>query len=174
MWQKRETTVRFTHAIILINSISLLENVNSTLKSKDWYRVSVSQPPSKNLMYTYNSPGYARVQGSERADRLAEKATKTSDLCLGSSEVLRSTRHYLRVQSLKDTTLSIAWSREAQKEEALKRSSLKGRERAIVNQRKRSKDLPWKDEKGPSSVRGSAQRSSLKGRQRAIVNQRQH
>ena len=77
------------------------------LKSKDWYRVSVSQPPSKNLMYTYNSPGYARVQGSERADSLAEKATKTSDLCLGSSEVLRTTRHYLRVQSLKDTTLSI-------------------------------------------------------------------
>ena len=39
------------------------------------------------------------MKGNDRADRLAGKATLTSDLHLGRSEVLRSLRHYLRAQS---------------------------------------------------------------------------
>ena len=39
------------------------------------------------------------VKGNDRADeRLVGKATRTSGLLLGRSEVLRSLRHYLRVQ----------------------------------------------------------------------------
>jgi len=41
----------------------------------------------------------SRKQGSDRADRLADKATLTGGLLLGRSEVLRSLRHYLRAQS---------------------------------------------------------------------------
>ena len=65
-------------------------------------------------------PGHARVKGNDRADRLAGKATLASGLLLGRSEVLRNLRHYLQAQSqghLDD-----------------RRSSLKGRERTVVNQ----------------------------------------
>ena len=62
---------------------------------------------------------------------MAGKAALTSSLPLGRSEVLRS----LRAQSqYKDITPSIAWRREAWKEEALDDLPLKGRERAIVDQ----------------------------------------
>ena len=59
-------------------------------------------------------PGHARVKGNHGADRLAGKATLTSALLLGRSEVLRSLRH-----KVKDITPSIDWRREAWKEEAL-------------------------------------------------------
>ena len=45
-------------------------------------------------------PGHAEVNGNDRADRLAGKATLTSGLRLGRSEVLRCLRHYLRAQIL--------------------------------------------------------------------------
>ena len=50
------------------------------------------------LLWVY-CPGHARVKGNDRADRLAGKATLTSGLLLGRSEVLRSLRHYLLAQS---------------------------------------------------------------------------
>ena len=56
------------------------------------------------------------MKENDRADRLAGKAALTSGLVLGSSEVLRSSKHYLRA---KDITSSIAWRREAWKEETL-------------------------------------------------------
>ena len=43
----------------------------------------------RNLLWVY-CPGHAGVKGNDRADRLAGKATLTSGLLLGSSEVLRS------------------------------------------------------------------------------------
>ena len=49
------------------------------------------------LLWVY-CPGHARVKGNDRADRLAGKATLTSGLRLGRSEVLSSSRHYLRAQ----------------------------------------------------------------------------
>ena len=44
-------------------------------------------------------PGHARVKKNDRADRLAAKATLTSGLLIGKSEVLRSLRHYLQAQT---------------------------------------------------------------------------
>ena len=44
-------------------------------------------------------PGHAGVKGNDRGDTLAGKATLTSGLLLGRSEVLRSLRHYLQAQS---------------------------------------------------------------------------
>ena len=75
-------------------------------------------PPSKTPVHTY-CPGHAGVKGSDRAGRLAGKATLTSGLLLGRSEMLRSLRHTSCGHKASDITPSIAWRREAWKEEAL-------------------------------------------------------
>ena len=68
----------------------------------------------RELLWMY-CPG---VKGNnDRVDRPAGKATITSGLHLGRSEVLRNLRHNLR-QKAKHITLLIAWRREARKEEA--------------------------------------------------------
>ena len=52
----------------------------------------------QKLLWVY-CPGHAGVNGNDRADRPAGKATLTSGSFLGRTEVLRSLRHYLRAQS---------------------------------------------------------------------------
>ena len=69
---------------------------------------------------------------NDRADRLAGKVTLTSGLLLGRSEALRSLRHYLRAQSQGQHTID-RLERGVERGSA-RRSSFKGRERAIVNQ----------------------------------------
>ena len=82
----------------------------------------------RKLMWVY-CPGHARVKGNDRADRLAGKAAVTSGLLLERSEVLRSLRHCLRAQRQR------LWLEERGLERgSARRSSLKGREKAIVNQ----------------------------------------
>ena len=96
------------------------------------WHVNGGHPPSKTPVDVL--PWTAGVEGNDRADRqLAGKATITSGLRLGRSKVLRSLCHYLRAQS-QGHHRSVAWRREAWKEKALD-------------------DLPWKDERGPSSIR---------------------
>ena len=73
------------------------------------------------------------MKGNDRADRLAGKATLTSGLHLGRSEVLRSLRHYLWAQSQGHHTIDRLDERGVERRSG-RRSSLKGRERAIVNQ----------------------------------------
>ena len=63
----------------------------------EWH-VSMFSIHLGNLLWLY-CPGRAGVKGNDRVDRLSGKATITSGLRLGSSEVLRSLRHYLRAQS---------------------------------------------------------------------------
>ena len=60
------------------------------------------------------------MKGNERADRLACKAAITSGLHLRRSEMLRSLRHCLWVQT-KDITPSVAWRRETKSRSSLKR-----------------------------------------------------
>ena len=60
--------------------------------------VSVVDIHLQKLLWVY-CPGHAGVKGNDRVYRLADKATLTSGLLLGRFEVLRSLRHYLRVQS---------------------------------------------------------------------------
>ena len=76
--------------------------------------------------------GHAGMKGNERADRLAGKATLTSGSLLGRSQVLRSLRHYLRAQSQGHHTIDRLEERGVERGSS-RRSSLKGRERAIVN-----------------------------------------
>ena len=84
------------------------------------------------LLWLY-CPGHAGVKGNDRGDKLAVKATLTSGLLLGRSEVLRSLRHYLRAQSQGRHTIDHLEKRGVERGSA-RRSSLKGLERAIVNQ----------------------------------------
>ena len=65
--------------------------------SPDW-NVSMVDIHLRKLLWVYY-PGHAGVKGNNRADRLAGKATLTSGLLLGRSEVLKSFRNYLRAQS---------------------------------------------------------------------------
>ena len=71
--------------------------------------------------------------GREVEGVLRGKATLTSGLLLGRSEVLRSLRLYLRAQSQAHHTTDRLEERGVERGSA-RRSSLKGRERAIVNQ----------------------------------------
>ena len=118
---------RTTHAILLTDSMNLLQKVKSGMGSPDW-NVSMVDIHLQKLLWVY-CPEHAGVKGNDQADRLAGKATLTSGLLLGRSEVLRSCGH-----KAKDIKLSIAWRRGALKEEALDY-------------------LPLKDERGPSSIR---------------------
>ena len=86
----------------------------------------------KTFLWLY-CPGLAGVKGNDRADRLAGKATLTSGLLLGRSEVLRSLRHYLRAQSQGHHIIDRLGERGVERGSA-RRSSLKGRERATVSQ----------------------------------------
>ena len=73
------------------------------------------------------------IQSDGKSDRLSGKAALTNGLLLGRSEVLRSLRHYLRAQSQGHHTIDRPEERGVDRE-SVRRSSLKGRERAIVNQ----------------------------------------
>jgi hypothetical protein len=86
----------------------------------------------RKILWVY-CPGHAGVKGNDRADRLAGKATITGGLRLGRSEVVRSLRHYLRAQSQGHHTIDRLEERGVERGSA-QRSSLRGRERAIVNQ----------------------------------------
>ena len=86
----------------------------------------------RRILWVY-CPGHAGVKENDRADRLAGKATITGGLYLGKSEVLRSLRHYLRAQSQGHHTIDRLEERGVERGSA-HRSSLRGRERAIVCQ----------------------------------------
>ena len=89
--------------------------------------MQLSWPCFASNSYGCNCPGHA-----DRADRLAGKATTTSDLLPGRSEVLRNLKHCLRVQSRGHYTIDRLEERCVERGSA-RRSSLKGRERAIVS-----------------------------------------
>ena len=124
----------------------------SEMESSDWRisgAVSKSRwPPSNTQPLDWNAslvnihfrklpwctaPGHAGVKGNDRTDRLAGKASLTSSSLLGRSEVLRSSRHYLRAQSQGHHTIDRLEERGVERGSA-RRSSSKGRERAIVHQ----------------------------------------
>ena len=107
------------------------KKVKSGMGSPDW-NVSMVDSHLRKFLWVY-CPGHAGVKGNDRADRLAGKATLTSGLLLGRSEVLRSLRHYLRLQSQGHHTIDHLEERGVEIGNA-RRPSLKWRERAMVNQ----------------------------------------
>ena len=126
----QEVAVGPHHAILLTDSVSLLQKVKSGMGSPDWNVLMVDIHLRNLWVYC---PGHAGVKGNDWADRLAGKATLTSGLLLGRSEVLMSLRHYLRAQSQGHHTIDRLEERGVERGSA-RRSSLKGRERDLVNQ----------------------------------------
>ena len=105
--------------------------VKSGMGSPDW-NVLMVDLHLRNLLWVY-CPGHAGVKGNYRADRLAGKATLTSGLLLRDLKCWEAWDTTCGHKA-KNITPSIAWRREVLKEEALD-------------------DLPWKDERRPSSIR---------------------
>ena len=130
-WIASRGNSQTTHAIILTNSIGVLHKVKSGMESPDW-SMSMVDIHLRKLLWVY-CPGHAGVKGNDRADRLAGKATLTSGLLLGRSEVLTSLRHYLWTQSQGYNTIDRLEETGVERGSA-RQSFLKGRERAIVNQ----------------------------------------
>ena len=131
LWIASRGDSRTTHAIILTDSMNLLQKVKSGMGSPDW-NVSMVDIHLQKRLWVY-CPGHAGVKGNDRADRLVGKATIASSLLLGRSEVLRSLRHYLRVQNQGYHTFDRLEERGV-KRGSDRRSYLKGRERTIVSQ----------------------------------------
>ena len=120
-----------THAVILADSTILKQTVKSGMGSPDW-NVSMVDIHPRKLLLVY-CPGHAGVKKNYRAPyTLAGEATLTGGLLLGRSEVLRSLRYYQRAQSQGHHTIDRLEERGVERGSA-RRSSLKGRERAIVN-----------------------------------------
>ena len=109
----------------------LLQKMKSGMGSPYW-NVSTVDIHLRKLLWVY-CPGHAGVKGNDRADSLPGKAAITSGLLLGRSEVLRSLKHNLRAQSQGHHTIDRMEDRSVERG-STRRSSLKGRERAIVNQ----------------------------------------
>ena len=136
-------------AIIPTDSMSVLQNVKSGMGSPDW-NVSMVDIHLRKLLWVY-CPGHAGVKGNDRADRLAGKATLTSGLLLGRFEVLRNLRHYERVQNQGYHTIDRLEERGVERASA-RRSSLKGRERAIVKQTFQLEPFQTSDRRGGAQV----------------------
>ena len=130
-WIASRGDSRTTHAIILTDSKSSLQKVKSGMGSPDW-NASMVDIHLQKLLRVYCS-GHAGMKGNDRPHRLAGKATLTSGLLLGRSGVWRSLKHYLRAQGQGHDTIDRLEERGVERESA-RRSSLIGRETAIVNQ----------------------------------------
>ena len=92
-WLASQRDARITHAIILTDSMNLLQKVESGMGCPDWH-TAMHSLRLQRLLWIY-CPGHAGVSGNERADRLASTADITSGLQLGRAEVLRGLRNFL-------------------------------------------------------------------------------
>ena len=106
----------------------------SGMGSLDWHVSLLSMPDIhlRRILWMYCAR-HAGVKGSDRADRLAGKATITGGLRLRRSKVLKSLRHYLRAQSQGHHTINHLDERGVERGNT-QRSSLRGHESAFINQ----------------------------------------
>ena len=77
---------QITHAVILIDSMNLLQKVESGMGCPEWH-TAMHSLWLQRLLWIY-CPGHAGFSGNEWADRLASTADITSGLQLGRAEVL--------------------------------------------------------------------------------------
>ena len=91
-WLASQRDSQITHAVILTDSMNLLQKVESGMGCPDWHTAMHSLRLQRLWIYC---PGHAGVSGNERADRLASTADITSGLQLGRAKVLRGLRNFL-------------------------------------------------------------------------------
>ena len=119
----QEVTVGTTHAILLTDSMNLVQTMTSGMGGTGW-NVSMVDTHLRKFLCVY-CPGHPAEKGDDRADRLTGKATTSSDLRLRRSEVLRSLKHCIRAQSQGHHTNGRLDERGAERGSA-RRSSSKG------------------------------------------------
>ena len=75
-WIASRGDSQITYAIILTDSMSLLQKVKNGVGSPDW-NVSMVDIHLRKLLWVY-CPAHAGVKGNDRADRLAGTKPRTS------------------------------------------------------------------------------------------------
>ena len=129
-WLASQRDAQITHAVILTDSVNLLQKEESGMGWPDWH-TAMHSLRLQRLLWIY-CPGHAGVSGNERADRLASTADITSGLQLGRAEVLRGLRNFLTTDKPRH---SIDRLKERGVEKGSGRhSTLQGRERSVFNQ----------------------------------------
>ena len=130
-WLASQREARITHAIILTDSMNLLQKVESGMGCPDWH-TAMHSLRLQRLLWIY-CPGHAGVSGNERADRLASTTDITSGLQLGRAEVLRGLRNFLSTDKPEHHSIDRLKERGVEKGSG-RHSTLQGRERSVFNQ----------------------------------------
>ena len=120
-----------THAIILTDSMNLLQRVESGMGCPDWHTAMHSFRLQRRL-WIY-CPGHAGVSGNERAYRPASTADITSGLQFGKAEVLRGLRNFHKMDRPEHHSTDRLKERGVEKGCGLN-SALRCRERSVFNQ----------------------------------------
>ena len=92
-WLASQCDAQITQAIILTDSMNLLQKVESGMGCPNQHTAMHSLRLQRLLWIC--CPGHAGVSGNERADRLASTADVTSGQQLGRTEMLRGLRNFL-------------------------------------------------------------------------------
>ena len=111
-WLASQHDARITHAIILTDSMNLLQKVESGMGCPDWH-TAMHSLQLQRLLWIY-CPGHAGVSGNERADRLASTADITSGLQLGRAEDWGT----FSARTSQSITALTAWRKEEWRKEA--------------------------------------------------------
>ena len=130
-WLASQRDAQITHAIILTDSMNLLQKIESGMGCLDWH-TAMHSLRLQRLLWIY-CPGHAGVSRNERADRLASTADITSGLQLGRVEVVRGLRDFLNMDRPEHYSIDRLNERGVEKGSG-RHSTLRGRERSVFNQ----------------------------------------
>ena len=122
---------RITHAVILTDSMNLLQKVESGMGCPDWHTAMHSLRLQRIL--SIYCPGHSGVSGNKRADRLASTADIMSGLQLGRAEVLRGLRNFLNKDRPEHHSIDHLKERGVEKGRG-RHSTLQDLERSVFNQ----------------------------------------
>ena len=130
-WIASQRDAQITHAIILTDSMNLLQKVESGMGCPSW-QTALHSLRLQRFLWIY-CPGHAGVSGNDRADRLASTSDITSGLQLGRAEMLRGLRNFLNMDMPEHHSIDCLKERGVEKGIG-RQSTLQGRERSVFKQ----------------------------------------
>ena len=130
-WLTSQSDAHITYAIILTDSMSLLQMVKSGMGCPYWHTAKHSLRLQR-LLWIYSS-GHAGVSGNERVDRLASTADITYGLQLGRAEVSRGLRNFLNMDMPEHHSIDHLKEKGMEKGSG-RHSTLCGRQRPVLKQ----------------------------------------
>ena len=131
-WLASKDISHKTHAVILTDSMNLLQKVKAGMIRSEWLD-PLQHIRLKKITWMY-CPGDAGVKGNERADRLPGTATIQEGLLLGKSEVLRQLRKILQANDQAQHHSIDRLQERGVRKGSGRWLTLKGWDRAIFNQ----------------------------------------